>query len=81
MDEVKKVIRKRAPRKVTPEKRIAAIDKQIAKIQADTERKIAELEAEKEELMKPIRAKQILDEAVKTMDPAEIAEKLGITIE
>lgn len=68
MEEVKKVVKR--TRKVNVEKRIAAIDK-----------KIAALEAEKEELMKPIRARQIIEEAIKTMDPKEIAEKLGIDLE
>lgn len=81
MDEVKKVIKKRAPRKISPEKRIKQIDDKIAKIQAEADKKIAELMAEKESLLKPIKAKQIIDEAIKNMDPTEIAEKLGITIE
>lgn len=69
MDEVKKAVKKRT-RRTDPEKRIAAIDKQIAKLQA-----------EKEELLKPIRAKKVLEEAVKTMSAEEIAEKLGIEID
>lgn len=68
MDEVKKVVKR--TRRVNPEKRIAAIDK-----------KIAELEAEKEALLKPIRAKALIEEAVKTMSPEEIAEKLGLSID
>ena len=67
MDEVKKVVKR--TRKIDPMKRIAAIDK-----------KIAALQAEKEELLKPIRAKQLIEEATKTMSPEEIAEKLGIDI-
>ena len=81
MDEVKKVIKKRAPRKISPEKRIKQIDDKIAKIQAEADKKITELMAEKESLLKPIKAKQIIDEAIRNMDPTEIAEKLGITIE
>lgn len=69
MDEVKKAVKKRT-RRIDPEKRIAAIDKQIAKLQA-----------EKEELLEPIRAKKVLEEAVKTMSAEEIAEKLGIEID
>ena len=69
MEEVKKAVKKRT-RKTDPAKRIAAIDKQIAKLQA-----------EKEELMKPIRAKKILEEAAKTMSAEEIAEKLGIDLD
>lgn len=69
MDEVKKVVKKRT-RKINPEKRIAAIDRQIAK-----------LEAEKAELLKPILAKKVLDEAAKSMSAEEIAEKLGIELE
>ena len=68
MDEVVKKVRKK--RTVDPMKRIVAIDK-----------KIAALEVEKEELMKPIKTKQLLDEAVKTMSPEEIAAKLGINFE
>ena len=68
MEEVKKVVKKRT-RRTDPEKRIATIDKQIAKLQA-----------EKEALLKPIQAKKILEEAAKTMSPEEIAEKLGISI-
>ena len=68
MDEVKKVVRRN--RKPNPEKRIAAIDK-----------KIAELQAEKEALLKPIQAKKLIDEAAKTMSPEEIAEKLGLTLD
>ena len=68
MDEVVKKVRKM--RTVDPMKRIVAIDK-----------KIAALEVEKEELMKPIKTKQLLDEAVKTMSPEEIAAKLGINFE
>ncbi|MBQ2695088.1 hypothetical protein IJG04_00395 [Candidatus Saccharibacteria bacterium] len=81
MDEVKKVIKKRAPRKVAPEKQIAAIDRKIAKIKEDADKKIAAIEAEKEALLKPIKAKKLLEEAAKTMAPEEIAEKLGITID
>lgn len=67
MDEVKKIKR---VRKINPEKRIAAIDKQIAKLQA-----------EKEQLLKPIRAQKVLDQAAKTMTAEEIAEKLGISLD
>lgn len=68
MDEVVKKVRKK--RTMDPMKRIAAIDK-----------KIAELEAEKEALLKPIKAKQLIEEATKTMSPEEIAAKLGIELE
>lgn len=68
MDEVVKKVRRK--RTVDPMKRVAAIDK-----------KIAALQEEKEALLKPIRAKQLIEEAVKTMDPEEIAEKLGIELE
>lgn len=68
MDEVVKKVRRK--RTVDPMKRVAAIDK-----------KIAALQEEKEALLKPIRTKQLIEEAVKTMDPEEIAEKLGIEIE
>ena len=81
MDEIKKVVRKRKPRTVSPEKQIASIDRKIEKIKADSAKKIAELEAQKEELLKPIKAQELIAEAMKTMDPAEIAEKLGINLE
>lgn len=68
MDEVVKKVRKK--RTVDPMKRVAAIDK-----------KIAALQAEKEAILKPIKAKQVIEEAIKTMDPAEIAEKLGIELD
>ena len=67
MDEVKKVVKR--TRRIDPMKKIAAIDK-----------KIAALEAEKEELLKPIRTKQLIEEAAKTMTPEEIAEQLGVDL-
>ena len=54
------------PRK-TVEDKIAEIDK-----------KIAVLEAKKEELIRPAKMKKIMEEAFATMTPEEIAEKLGV---
>ena len=70
MDEVKKEVKKVVKRKQNPQRRIATIDK-----------KIAALQAEKEALLKPIQAKKLIEEAVKTMDPEEVAAKLGIELE
>lgn len=81
MDEIKKVVKKRKPRTISPEKQVAAIDRKIAKIRADAEKKIAALQAEKDALLKPIRAKQVVEEAIKNMSPEEIAEKLGISLD
>ena len=81
MDEIKKVVKKRKPRTISPEKQVAAIDRKIAKIRADAEHKIAALQAEKDALLKPIRAKQVVEEAIKNMSPEEIAEKLGISLD
>ena len=81
MDEIKKVVKKRKPRTISPEKQVAAIDRKIAKIQADAEKKTAALQAEKDALLKPIRAKQVVEEAIKNMTPEEIAEKLGISLD
>ena len=81
MDEIKKVVKKRKPRTISPEKQVAAIDRKIAKIRADAENKIAALQAEKDALLKPIRAKQVVEEAIKNMSPEEIAEKLGISLD
>jgi|GEM_PF-6897140 len=81
MDEIKKVVRKRKPRTIAPEKQIAAIDKKIEKIKAESARKIEELEAQKDAIMKPIKAKKALEEAMKNMSPEEIAEKLGINLD
>lgn len=81
MDEIKKVVKKRKPRTISPEKQVAAIDRKIAKIRADAEKKIAALQAEKDAILKPIRAKQVVEEAIKNMSPEEIAEKLGISLD
>ena len=81
MDEIKKVVKKRKPRTISPEKQVAAIDRKIAKIQADAEKKIAALQAEKDAFLKPIRASQVVEEAIKNMSPEEIAEKLGISLD
>lgn len=57
---------KRAKR--TPETKIAEIDK-----------KIAELEAKKAEILKPMKMKELMDK-VSSMSPEEIAEKLGVEL-
>lgn len=68
MAEIVKKVRKK--RTIDPAKKIAAID-----------RKIAALQAEKEALLKPIKARELIEEAIKTMDPEEIAAKLGIDLD
>lgn len=69
MDEMK-VKKERKKYTVNPEKRIAAIDAQIAKLQA-----------EREALAKPIRAKKLLDQIALEYSPEEIASKFGISID
>lgn len=58
----------RRPRR-TVEDRIAEID-----------RKIADLEAKKEELLRPAKMKKIIEAAAENMTPEEIAEKLGVEL-
>lgn len=72
MDEIKKEVKKTVKRKRKPnvEKRVATIDA-----------KIAALEAEKEELLRPLRIEAMLKEAAKTMTLEEIAAKLDVPIE
>lgn len=57
-------------RHVDPMKRIKKIDEQIAKLQA-----------EKEELMKPLRAQLLLEQVFKTMSYEELVEKLGVKLD
>ena len=57
-------------RHVYPMKRIKKIDEQIAKLQA-----------EKEELMKPLRAQLLLEQVSKTMSYEELVEKLGVKLD
>ncbi len=57
-------------RHVDPMKRIKKIDEQIAKLQA-----------EKEELMKPLRAQLLLEQVSKTMSYEELVEKLGVKLD
>ena len=68
MEEVKKAVKRK--RKPNVEKRVAAIDA-----------KIAALEAEKEELLRPIRIKAMLQEAAEKMSLEEIAARLDVPIE
>lgn len=49
---------------------------QIDKIDA----KIAELQKKKEELLKPLKAKELIEKAAASMSIEELAEKLGIDI-
>ena len=77
MDEIKKVVKNRKPRVLSPEARARQIDKKIAKLQDQ----IAALELEKEELLKPIQLKKAVEEAVGNMSTEELAEKLGIQVD
>lgn len=77
MDEIKKVAKIRKPRVLSAEARAKQIDRKIAKLKAQ----IAELEAEKIEVLKPAKVKQAVEEAIKNMSPEELAEKLGIDVE
>ncbi len=72
MDEVKK----RKPRILSPETKVKMIDKKIAKLQDQ----IAELELEKEEILKPIQLRKAVEDAMNNMSTEEIAEKLGIEL-
>lgn len=77
MDEIKNVVKRtRKPRVLTPESKVKLIDRKIAKLQ----KQIAELEAEKEEVMKPIQLKKAVEEAISNMSTEELAEKLGIEL-
>lgn len=69
--------RKRKPRVLSAEARVKLIDKKIAKLQEQ----IAELEAEKEEVLKPIMLKKAVEEAMNSMSTEELAAKLGIELE
>ena len=62
---------KRAKR--TTEQRI---QDQIDKIDV----KIAELQKKKEELLKPLKAKELIEKATTSMSLEELAEKLGIDL-
>ena len=77
MDEIKKVAKIRKPRVLSPEVKAKQIDKKIAKLQEQ----IAALQAEKEELLKPIQLKKAVADALDSMSTEEIAEKLGISLE
>lgn len=72
MDEVKK----RKPRILSPETKVKMIDKKIAKLQDQ----IAELELEKEEILKPIQLRKAVEDAMNNMSTEEIAKKLGIEL-
>lgn len=69
--------KKRKPRVLGPEAKVKIIDRKIAKLL----KQVAELEAEKEEILKPIKTKELIAEAIKNMSPEEVAEKLGISLE
>ena len=72
MDENKK----RKPRVLGPEAKVKLIDKKIAKLKD----KIAELELEREEVLKPIQLQQAVEKAMSTMSTEELAAKLGIEV-
>lgn len=76
MDEIKKVVKKRKPRVLSPEARAKLIDKKIAKLKDQ----IAQLELEREEVLKPIQLKKAVEEAMSNMSTEELAEKLGIEV-
>ena len=57
-------------RHVDPMKRIKKIDEQIAKLQA-----------EKEDLMKPLSAQLLLEQVSKTMSYEDLVEKLGVKLD
>ena len=68
MDEA--IAKAKRTRKVNVERRVASIDAKIAK-----------LEAEKAELLKPMKIKQLINEAVENMDLEEVASRLDIKID
>ncbi len=77
MDEIKKVARIRKTRTLSAEAKIKQLDKKIAKLRTQLE----EAEAEKAGLLKPIKMKEAVQEALNNMSTEEIAAKLGIEIE
>lgn len=76
MDEIKKVVKKRKPRVLGPEARVKQIDRKIAKLKDQ----IAELELEREEVLKPIQLKKAVEEAMSNMSTEELAAKLGVEL-
>lgn len=76
MDEIKKAVKKRKPRVLTPESKVKLIDKKIAKLKDQ----IAELELEREEVLKPIQLKKAVEDAMSNMSTEELAAKLGIEL-
>ena len=76
MDEIKNVVKKRKPRVLGPEAKVKQIDRKIAKLKDQ----IAELELEREEIMKPIQLKKAVEEAMSNMSTEELAKKLGIEL-
>lgn len=76
MDEIKNVVKKRKPRVLGPEAKVKQIDRKIAKLKDQ----IAELELEREEIMKPIQLKKAVEEAMSNMSTEELAAKLGIEL-
>ena len=75
MDEAKKIVKR--TRKISMEKKVAAIDGKIEKLNQE----IAKLEQEKEALLRPVRIQKMLKEAAEKMPLEEIAQKLGVPIE
>lgn len=76
MDEIKKAVKKRKPRVLGPEAKVKQIDRKIAKLKDQ----IAELELEREEVLKPIQLKKAVEEAMSNMSTEELAAKLGIEL-
>lgn len=76
MDEIKKAVKKRKPRVLTPESKVKLIDKKIVKLKDQ----IAALELEKEEVLKPIQLKKAVEDAMSNMSTEELAAKLGIEL-
>lgn len=76
MDEIKNVVKKRKPRVLSPEAKVKQIDRKIAKLKDQ----IAELELEREEVLKPIQLKKAVEEAMSNMSTEELAAKLGIEL-
>ena len=76
MDEIKNDVKKRKPRVLGPEAKVKQIDRKIAKLKDQ----IAELELEREEIMKPIQLKKAVEEAMSNMSTEELAAKLGVEL-
>ena len=57
--------------------RTIPLEKKIASIDA----KIAKLQKEREELLRPVRIQKMISEATETMSLEEVAERLGVPVE